>query len=79
MKVCKTNETKITLPQIEPKHQKAEVNPAELLNALKAKQQLYAQLKNEGLIHKDRHLHLEKELRQTIQDLEELIPQLEVA
>ncbi|MDO8527173.1 MAG: hypothetical protein Q7T03_05745 [Deltaproteobacteria bacterium] len=50
------------------------VNPLELLESLKAKQQLFAQLQNEGLIHKDRNM--EQELAKTIQDLETLIPTL---
>ena len=47
-------------------------NPEELLLALKAKQQLFSQLKNEGLIHKD-HLPMEVKLQKTIEELEGLL------
>ncbi|MBI4125258.1 MAG: hypothetical protein HY609_03530 [Deltaproteobacteria bacterium] len=58
---------------------KDDVEPKVLLEDLKEKQRLFAQLKEEGLIHKDKHLLMEQKLKETIAELEDLIPQLEVA
>lgn len=52
-------------------------SPQELLESLRDKQKLFATLKNEGLIHKDRHANLEQDLIQTIHDLEKLMAELE--
>lgn len=66
----------------EPKPQKSqakeELHPEQILQSLKEKQRLFATLKEEGLINKDKHLRMEKELAKTIHELEVLIPQLEV-
>lgn len=61
-------------------NQKTEVplDPTALLEDLKAKQTLYQTLKEEGLIHQDKHKGMEARLKTTIQELEILIPQLEV-
>lgn len=56
-----------------------DINPRPLLESLKEKYSQFLQLKNEGLINKDKHLHIEQKLKATIEELEELIPQLEVS
>lgn len=58
---------------------KKSVHPEELLNSLKEKQSLFAKLKNEGLIHQNRHLKIEKELADAISDLEGILKKLEVS
>lgn len=59
--------------------QEQEVEPQVLLEDLKTKQALYEKLKREGLINQDKHLAMEQKLRETIAELEILIPQLEEA
>lgn len=54
-----------------------DIDPKPLLESLKEKYHQFVQLKSEGLIHQDKHLHIEQKLRETIQELEHLIPQLE--
>lgn len=53
------------------------MNPQILLENLREKQARFAQLKKEGLIHEEEHLTMEQKLKETIAELETLIPQLE--
>lgn len=83
----KTPKADLSLPVCHPepfachseRSEESKGNPTALLHSLKTKYDLFAQLKNDGLINQDRHLKMEKELKQAIEDLEVLIPKLEVA
>ena len=54
-----------------------ELDPKPLLDSLRAKYQQFIKLKDEGFIHGRNYLSMEARLKQTIADLENLIPQLE--
>lgn len=69
----KTSEEKLPPPET------VAADPRELLHDLREKQKLFATLKSEGLIHREQHANLEQRLRETIAELEKLIPQLEGA
>lgn len=63
-------------PHQEPVQVKRQLS--ETLENLRAKALKFDTLKKEGLIHEGRHLAMERQLRETIEELEVLIPQLEV-
>lgn len=86
MSVSKTAESPVLRPRLEenqpkqePHSKKDQVDPEALLTSLKEKQRLFATLKREGLINQDRHLRIEAELLQTIQDLEKMLHEMEAA
>lgn len=56
-----------------------ELDPKPLLDSLRAKYQQFIKLKEEGFIHERERNYstMEAKLKQTIADLENLIPQLE--
>ncbi len=78
MKVAKTSlQQTESIERFKPAPPQPEIlsNPEDLLASLKAKAQLFSQLKKEGLIHQDQ-LPMETKLQETIHDLEHLLSKL---
>lgn len=81
MSIPKTNLRPETRPVSVQKSQAPvetkELDPKPLLDSLRAKYQQFIKLKEEGFIHERGSSTMEAKLKQTIADLENLIPQLE--
>lgn len=61
-----------------PKPASQDLSPQALLDSLRAKSRDFETLKNEGLVNKDKYLAMSEKLKKTIEELEILIPKLEV-